>query len=79
MSSITKYYKGYLKAQFTTVSKQKIGSVNDSQSKIILEPRFYCMNFIEVKEQTKFSTHGVYVTFTKKQRSSGGYKWKYKE
>lgn len=50
MSSITKYYKGYLKAQFTTVSKQKIGSVNDSQSKIILEPRFYCMNFIEVKE-----------------------------
>ena len=50
MSSITKYYKGYLKAQFTTDSKQKIGSVNDSQSKIILEPRFYCMNFIEVKE-----------------------------
>ena len=50
MSSITKYYKGYLKAQFTTDSKQKIGSVNDSQSKIILEPRFYCMNFIEVNE-----------------------------
>ncbi len=50
MSSITNYYKGYLKAQFTTVSKQKIGSVNDSQSKIILEPRFYCMNFIQVKE-----------------------------
>ena len=50
MSKITKYYKGYLKAQFTTDSKQKIGSVNDSQSKIILEPRFYCTNFIEVKE-----------------------------
>ena len=50
MSKIAKYYKGYLKAQFTTDSKQKIGSVNDSQSKIILEPRFYCTNFIEVKE-----------------------------
>lgn len=27
-----------------------MGSANDAQSKIILEPRFYCMNFIEVKE-----------------------------
>ena len=50
MSKITKYYKGYLKAQFSTDSKEKIGSANDAQSKIILEPRFYCFNFIEVQQ-----------------------------
>ena len=50
MSKITKYYKGYLKAQFSTDSKEKMGSANDAQSKIILEPRFYCFNFIEVQQ-----------------------------
>lgn len=50
MTTITTYYKGIFKSQFSTTKGEKLGHTSDLQSRYILEPRFRLYDAVQITE-----------------------------